>query len=292
MAIANTTSQSTNTITGTFGTGQVQFFPTSGTWTVPVGIGKCRVRVWGAGGGYSSNSSFYGGGGGGGFAIKTIYGFDGVSNIAVTVGTGGSITPSSTVSAGTSSFGSYVSATGGSYGATTTTGNVGGTGIGGDINYSGGQGGMNTSTIGGGGGGVASILGNGGNGAQVNNQIGGDGFGGAGGGSSNIGLVSAPYYGGTGGFGNKGAVCFNPTTGIYVYIQAQSGIEGKPMLLDMIGTGGGGSYQNPGMNGGGGGYNSTPGYPGGGAGYGSSFVNGYTSNLNQTGQNGLVIVEW
>ena len=58
-------SQISNPITGVFGTGQVQIFSTSGVWTVPPGIGKVRVRLWGAGGSFCNTSTNYGGGGGG-----------------------------------------------------------------------------------------------------------------------------------------------------------------------------------------------------------------------------------
>ena len=94
-------SQIFNPITGVFGTGQMQFFGPgqSGTWTVPAGVGKVRVRLFGAGAGQS--------GGGGGFALKTIYDLSGVTSVAVTVGAGVN------GSGGTSSFGSYVSASGG-----------------------------------------------------------------------------------------------------------------------------------------------------------------------------------
>ena len=132
-----------NPVTGVFGTGNVQVFSSSGTWTVPTGIGKVRARMWG-GGAYA--------GGGGGFAIRTIYDLSGVTSVSVTVGAGGTSTSST---GGTSSFGSYVSATGG------TNNSTGGSGSGGDTNTSGGTG--NSSH---GGGGVGNIFGNGGNGAS------------------------------------------------------------------------------------------------------------------------------
>jgi hypothetical protein len=124
-------SQIFNPITGVFGTGQMQIFGPgmSGSWTVPIGIGKCRVRMFGGGGTV---------GGGGGFSLKSIYDLTGVTSVPVIVGGAG----------GTSSFGSYCSATGG-----------GGVGVGGDINTSGGAGT---------GGGVGSLFGNGsGNGTSI-----------------------------------------------------------------------------------------------------------------------------
>lgn len=55
---------------------------------------------------------------------------------------------------------------------------------------------------------------------------------------------------------------------------------GNTSSIDYIGTGGGGSYNQCGVNGGGGGENFAGGYPAGGGGTGS------------TGAAGLVIVEW
>jgi len=95
-------SQAFNPITGVFGTGQVQVFGTSGSWTVPTGISRVRARVWG-GGGYNSGS-------GGGFSLRAIYDLTGVTSVAVTVGAAGI---SGVTTGGTSSFGSYCSATGG-----------------------------------------------------------------------------------------------------------------------------------------------------------------------------------
>ena len=108
-------SQIYNPISGVFGTGQVQFFgPQSGSfiWTVPQGIGKVRARCWG--GGATSYA--------GGFAMKAIYDLTGVTIVPITV---------SSIAGGTSSFGSYVSATG----AVAST--SAGYGVGGDINTSG-----------------------------------------------------------------------------------------------------------------------------------------------------------
>ena len=118
-----------NPVTGVFGTGNVQWFTTSGTWYVPAGIYACRVRLWGGGGGGSNTGTYYSGGGGG-FALKTIYDLSGVTSVSITVGSGAiGTTTTSTPSGGTSSFGSYVSATGGGSNST----NTGGTGIGGDL---------------------------------------------------------------------------------------------------------------------------------------------------------------
>ena len=262
-------SQISNPITGVFGTGQVQIFSTSGVWTVPPGIGKVRVRLWGAGSTGGTYSSLYLGSGGGGFALKTIYDLSGVASIPVTVGTSPT-SPVTTVGAfqvgGTSSFGSYASATGGT-GAGTM---VGGIGIGGDINTSGGTGASastsaaNTSS----GGGAGSLFGNGGNagsGIGVNSTGGG---GGSGGGTTSMGGSSLAALGAIG-----------STTG------PQTGFIGA-YALDFIGTGGGGNQNFGGINGGGGGSSSAGGgFPGGGGAYSAS-------TGVALGGGGLVIVEY
>ena len=116
-----------NPMTGVFGNGQVQMFTSSGTFNVPIGVSKVRVRLWGGGGSHRGSA--------GGFALKEID-LGSVSSVAVVIGSGGTTDNSGTWSGGTTSFGAYVSATGG-------VGNGGtvGQGIGGDINYSGGRGG-------------------------------------------------------------------------------------------------------------------------------------------------------
>ena len=216
--------QAFNPITGVFGTGQVRFFSASGTWSVPPGIGKVRARVWG-GGGYARGS-------GGGFSIETIYDLTGVTSVAVTIGVGGSAaTP---LNGGTSSFGSYCSATGGA-----TAGGVVGAGTGGDINYSGGLGGTGASA---GGGGVASLFGNGGNGGTSATN-GGNGASGGGAGST------ASLAGGNG-FLGSGGISGTAAQGRTMNTSGLSPI----FSIDFIGTGGGGVSSMPGVNGGGGGY--------------------------------------
>jgi len=258
-----TVSEIFNPITGVFGTGNCRFFPgglTTQTYTfvIPPGIGAVRVRVWGGGG--------YLGGSGGGFAIKSIYDLTGVTSVTITAGAGGNVT---TTTGGTSSFGSFVSATGGA-----AVGGVAGTGVGGDLNYSGGVG-----ILGGGGGGAAGLFGPGGRG--------GGGNGCAGGGSS----IAAPSSGGHGFLGTGGYYSSNGTYVVPV-INAQTGI-GANFSLDFIATGGGGGPSSGGVNGGGGsGYvvaaSSTAnvgGFPGGGMGQQDTITTGY-------GGPGLVVVEW
>jgi hypothetical protein len=245
MAI-QTISTAYNPVSGIFGTGQVQMFFTSGAWTVPTGISRVRARVWGAGGGGGVTA----GAAGGGFSLKTIYDLTGVTSIAITVGAGG---VSGAVTGGTSSFGGYCSATGG-------TASAGGSGSGGDINYSGGNtsGGGAASIFGPGNGNVSNISGGAGQGATSATTLGLPGFFGAGGGLPS---VTAP----------------NPP---------MSGLQ--QFSIDYIGTGGGGGNGQNGINGSGAGGGVITarvygGIPGGGGG---------SALTTSTGGQGLVIVEW
>jgi hypothetical protein len=239
-----------NPFTGAFGNGQVRVFSSTTTWTVPPGISNVRVRLWGAGGsGISSNC-----GAGGGFALRS-FSIAGVTSVAITVA------PAATsANGGTSSFGSYVSATGGG----STNSSAGGIGIGGDINTQGGTAGGNN---GGGGGGSAAVMGNGGAGATAGDK-GFNSTGGAGGGGG-----ASTSNGGSGflGFGSTSSS-----------ILATSGLQGS-ISIDYLGMGGGGNgayTTGNGINGGGGGGSGGyGGFPGGGA------FSGFSGA-------GLVIVEW
>jgi hypothetical protein len=146
------------------GFGNMQVFASSGTFTVPAGITKVKVTVVGGGGnGGGTNTSTYvagGGGGGGGGAIEIVTGLTPAGTVTVTVGGAG----------GTSSFGAYCSATGGSNGTAGNAtnqcapGGAGGLGSGGDLNIRGGSGswGIASATnFAQGGNGGSSILGGG-----------------------------------------------------------------------------------------------------------------------------------
>lgn len=116
-------------------------------WTKPAGCNNVLVYVTGGGGGARNNDNAYrgAGGGGGGTAIKYID-VSSVSNVTVTVGGGGAAARGSGRGAtgGTSSFGSYCSATGGRGGQTDAPyeGGLGGYATGGDVNIPGGGGEM------------------------------------------------------------------------------------------------------------------------------------------------------
>jgi hypothetical protein len=251
MGLPTMTAPVTNPFSGVFGNGQIEIFPTSRTFTVPLGVANVRVRLWGAGGGGSNN-----GGGGAGFAMKVVD-VSTVSSVAVTVGATGN-----QVSGGTSSFGAFVSATGGAGGVTAPF--PGGTGVGGDVNYVGGTGNQ-------GAGGAANLFGNGGNGAPTN-APGGNGASGGGGGNTQ----NAP--GGNGIFSTGGGTVVASGSGL----PPTSGMISPS--IDLIGTGGGGSNAyGGGVNGGGASGNGNPGgFPGGGG----------NQTITNHGGNGLVIVEY
>jgi len=162
----------------------MQVFTSNGTFTVPSGVTKVKVTVVGGGAGGSSGSGNAGAGGGGGTAIKIISGLTPAGTVSVTVGSGGSAGSNG----GTSSFGAYCSATGGST-TTGANGGPGGSGSSGDLNMTGqgGNGGALVGSRGYYGGGGSSFMGGGGAGYV-------DGGGGNGG-----------LYGGGGGSGASGA---------------------------------------------------------------------------------------
>jgi hypothetical protein len=162
---------------------------TNAIFTVPTNVTKIMVEMWGAGGGGGASDTSYsyigGGGGGGAYAWSTFTVTNGTS-YAVTAGAGGSggITGGANGSTGaTSSFGTLMSAGGGSGGMNSdTSGNApngqGGTATGGILNVSG-SGGQTGGQSGGLGGGIWRGSSNGFQGGG-----GGSGPGGGGGGGS------------------------------------------------------------------------------------------------------------
>jgi hypothetical protein len=130
-----------------FATG-VQSFQNSGSFTVPAGVTQLEVEIWGGGSGTFASLSGIpsGGGSGGGYARKRITGLTTGQTISVTVGGGGSAGNTSGAPAsagGTSSFGTYVSATGGSLNPLASTASPqngatpSGVGVAGDVNFAG-----------------------------------------------------------------------------------------------------------------------------------------------------------
>lgn len=225
---------------GVFGMGNVAIISSTQAFLIPATT--IRVRQWGAGGG---------GGGGGGFSMKVLTKLTLGQSVLATIGAKGE----SAKAGGTTSFGAYFSATGGS--------TVGGIGVGGDVNTVGGSPGGSTSGFGGGG--VANLLGNGGDGARSDSS--GESGASGGGGGGNAGNSNRTYSGGLG--------------------IAPSGV----FNIDLIGCGSGTSGPASGSaaelpsppnagNGGGGGATKNGGFPGGGGGAG------------KPGADGLMIVEW
>jgi hypothetical protein len=143
----------------------VQSFAASGSFTIPAGVSQIEVEVWGAGSGsYASTAALSSGGGaGGGYARKRITGLTSGQVLSVTVGTGGlaGTTSAAPGPGGSTSFGSYLSATGGGLNPLATVASpwLGassvGLGSGGDINVAGSSGGNGLNNIGGSGGGGA-----------------------------------------------------------------------------------------------------------------------------------------
>jgi hypothetical protein len=143
----------------------VQSFSTSGNFVIPPGVTQVDVEVWGGGSGsYASVPGLpSGGGSGGGYARKLVTGLMPGQTIPVVVGAGGAKGTTSGAAAGpggTSSFGQFVSATGGSLNSldTPSTPQNGatppGVGVGGDVNLTGsaGQAGILNQYLGGAGG--------------------------------------------------------------------------------------------------------------------------------------------
>jgi hypothetical protein len=190
------------------GFGSMQVFTASGTFVVPNGVTKARVKVIGGGGAGGYHSTMSGGGGGaGGQANGIVAGLTPGQSITVTVGAGGAIpaSPANGNNGGTSSFGTYMSATGGNGGNGGTTpefamaGGAGGAGLGGQINRGGSDGGDSivVASRGGDGGGP-------GNGRASSGPIPGlsaTGFGGGGGGGMTVTGTAAGYPGGAGAAG-------------------------------------------------------------------------------------------
>ncbi len=278
---ASSTPSTGNFASGTFGTGLIRIHGSSRasyTFTVPSGISSVRVRVWGAGGG-GCGSGTAAGGSGGGFAIGEFSVVSGES-YAITVGAGGA----PNAAGGTSSFGSLISATGGTC-INNSSFREGGLGVGGYANYYGG--GCEGSYCAGGG--AASLFGHGSpgisNGGSGNTSSYGKPSGGGGGGygySSNptIGNLGGPIAGFTGTFYKAGDVDGTTTAG---FISVNDSFRS----IDTLGTGSGGAGANAsfGVNGGGGGrQGGSGGWPGGGGGTGAS-------NSWGSGADGCVIVE-
>ena len=136
--------------TGGFHSINVQTFTTSGTYTPTTGMSYCIVECVGGGGGGGSSvvspANSYGccggAGGGGGYCRKVFSAASIGASQTITIGTGGG----SATNGSSTLFGSYLTADGGTAGASgvnqqnSNTGGPGGGSTGGDINCTGGDG--------------------------------------------------------------------------------------------------------------------------------------------------------
>jgi len=189
--------------------GGYQQFTTSSSFTVPPGVTQVEVELWGGGSGsYASISdAASGGGGGGGYARKRIVGLTPGQSIVVTVGAGGANGTVGGAPAGSgtsSSFGPYVSATGGTLNPTANVnapqnGASPGFGVGGDVNLTGSAGQSSFMSAGGIGGGAPM------GGSQGSGGIGNGGLF-PGGGASGAGTGSSGTTPNNGGAGSSGLV--------------------------------------------------------------------------------------
>ena len=238
-------------------------------FTMPKTQGQqIAVRIFGGGGGYNRA------GGGGGNMNYAILNIPAETKVSIIIGDGGDTYNNEGIlvgmvhygkNGGTTTFGNYLSATGGEVGGNGYGGN-GGSG-GGGRGYSFTSGDWTGYSTGGGGHGTYGGGGGGGGAYSISNSYGGNGgtYGGGGGGKKSNGGIS------TGGWGNAGNNGFNS-------IELGLEFEGAGLCLkpgnDLYGGGGYGG------NGG-----SVDGFGcGGGGGYGASGGNGY--GINKFGRGG------
>lgn len=133
---------------GSFGFRNLVAFTTAGvtSWTVPEELRKgrkCYVKVIGGGasggiGSITASAVTCGGGGGGGGVAEGLVDLTGINSVSITVGAGGAPVSGISVNGkngGSSSFGTYMSASGG-YSGGLPSGGLGAVGVGGTINTS------------------------------------------------------------------------------------------------------------------------------------------------------------
>jgi hypothetical protein len=207
----STTTTFNEQITGHAST-TIQVYTADDTWTKPDYLEYIIVEVVGGGGGGGGNDtvSAAGGGGGGGYSkeILTAAALSATTSVAVTIGAaGGGGNDINGSAGGTSSFGNFLSATGGGGGLESVGGGAGGAGSGGTLNLTGNAGCSgdtsytgSTGTGQGGGCGGGSYLGGGGLGATSADSSGNGGgnYGGGGGGAADGNGGGTDYDGGDG----------------------------------------------------------------------------------------------
>jgi hypothetical protein len=103
------------------GVSNLQAFAQSGTFVVPAGVNRVRVRLWGGGGGGGAGGGTAGAGGSGGGYGEGYFPVTPGQTIAITVGGGGG----SGAPGGSSSFGTLASASGGAPGGAGSSSGVG-----------------------------------------------------------------------------------------------------------------------------------------------------------------------
>jgi hypothetical protein len=191
------------------GFSQQSVFTASGTFGVPAGVTKVKVRAIGGGGGGGGNTTQGGGGGGGGggYAEGVVAVTPGQA-IAVTVGgggaggvnNGGSAAANSGAAGGASSFGTALLAAGGNGGLGSLSGGqgdsgAGGSGAGGAINMTGGSGNAGSAAAASGFGGMGGAAASGGGGGAASSGLpragSFPGGGGGGGGGNTAGAAGA-----------------------------------------------------------------------------------------------------
>lgn len=176
-----------------------QLFTANGTFTVPAGVTKIKVIVYGGGAGGGCGNIPGGGGGGGGGYAEGIYTVVPLAAYAVVIGSGGTggLSGLPGTNGGASSFGALISAGGGLAGTAASYGGAGGMGSGGYLNTTLGNGGTGSTD-------VLSGNGTGGGGTGANIWPGGYG-GGAGGGGNGGGNGGAGAAAGANALANSGA---------------------------------------------------------------------------------------
>lgn len=200
--LTGTTTLATTTIIGSFPAYQIgkniAVITSTQSFTIPSGVKMLKVELVGGGGGTcGGNNDVIAGAGGGGYALKYVD-VSATSSVYVTIGAGGSggsagscITHLGTTG-GTTSFGTFFSATGGNANSDWNVAGSGGTGSGGDFNSYGQSGTLGNGVTGGsskGGSGGGSTYGGGGIPGSSGNAYGGGGGG----------ITTAGSAGGTGG---------------------------------------------------------------------------------------------
>ena len=287
------------------------------TWTVPDGVTSVNVFLFGGGGGGGSNARSegeeraYGGGGGGGYMAKSTFTVTPKQSINVTIGAGGAVGQAG----GTTSFGSLLSAQGGSAGENARVDGTRGYGGKGGDGGSGGAG--NTGTylsyfVNCGAGGNGAQFGGGAGSYEANGGNGGTYGGGGGAGDSDSGSYSGGtggQYGGAGGDSRQNGTDGTDTTNIADIDFKGLGKAGTRYSV-VGGGGGGGGYGgnggeggvyeggggggyggNGGNSGGGGGGYGAPAYGKGGGGYGVNNY-GHGGDVASAGASGICIITY